>query len=282
MRQSAVFVCFLTLGLAWGAAEKVASKSAKEPTRLVSPPSLSEAITSIVSGSQGKSLDEVIDFANRHIKENGFVVEFDLLGQDYSIQDPPISWEWTVRLEKGRKEALRFPVDYGLCSEFFVMVPCIRVGKKSIDLVLNGKRHKVRRPKKFVLDTVALLDDDMQEKRRVWDIPFQAWGVLGVSANEEDIYLPVNLEMDDAVKDWWQSAVKGLNSSKHWKESMPLLILAVTKDQDYRFENFYDEIAAQEPEYLNLPKNPDNAYETNIRFNRSGEEHFIRFSSPCT
>jgi hypothetical protein len=208
---------------------------------------------------------ELAVVANEILTEKGFDYMFDvceiLPERDRQASGFAIPASYTLSLSNGTQRSFKFTVaggGEGLCGECRSMVPAAQVTAREMVLVAEGKQHRVRRPKAFVLDQAELVDATMKKVSRTWQLPYQTVP-LGISPEGTKLYL--NFYTDYKLDD---------------------LVLELSENGKLAFRA-RGEVELIEGKFVeDHPKDPNNAYLSFKRFDTGDKTFIIRFWAPCT
>jgi hypothetical protein len=125
---------------------------------LLSPSTILEEISDRARREPLLSATELADFANTLLRQKGLNYDFDVCGivkHPNRIPDLPSVYtqSYTFTLSRGGKLNLRFPVSAeGLCGQCSALIPSFGVNQQEMHIVMDGKHHRMKRPRSFVLE----------------------------------------------------------------------------------------------------------------------------------
>jgi hypothetical protein len=209
---------------------------------------------------------ELAAYGNDLIAKRGFDYRFDtcdILNQRDRTRSASaeIRRDYQMTLTDRGKRTFSFTIqnpNESLCGECWSSIPSLQVTNKKIDLIAEGKRYRVRRPRSFILDEAHLVDKTLKKVLRTWQMPYQAVPA-GISADGTKLYL--NFYPD--------------NGLDH-------LVLEVSENGPPQFRE-RAVIESSEGKFLeNHPKDPTNAYLSFMSFQVGEKTYRLKFSAPCT
>lgn len=118
------------------------------------------------------------------------------------------AFAYTLRRVGGGRVSFQLITDvYGepatlACGECSFEVPALRVTKREMLVVSEGRRYRLERPPNFLLSEVSLVDASLRAVVRTWQLPYLATP-LGLSPDRAKLYLPLpnfdDVEWDDKL-----------------------------------------------------------------------------------
>lgn len=149
---------------------------------------------------------------------------------------------------------------YALCGECAFHIPLLRVTKRQLLVVSDGKQYLVRRPPGFFLKEISLVDSSMKRTIRTWEVPLDS-DLAGISEDGTRIYLDL---YNNYTEDLFNKVVVEVSGST------------------IRFRA-RSEVAARDGESVkDYPTDPRDAYLTFKRFRIGNRQYIIRYHFPCT
>jgi hypothetical protein len=251
-----------------------------EPERL-----LERDVRRFIDGHPGASAERITAYANSTLQKYGYIYKFhscDFLDSKKLEplnpgHDPAVNsiYSMPFDLARGGSRAFKIHVtDIGPCSYCYALIPTLSFSAQNILAVLDGKKYSLKRPAEFQLEEMELVDETMKRVIRKWEVPDETFPT-GVSADGRTLYLPVEFTESDHDAGIWLPWKNG-------KKSYPSSVLAISPT-GIRFEVAAKALAGREdPDILDFPEDPNNAYLAYWRFRVKGKTFIIRFSGPCT
>jgi hypothetical protein len=248
-----------------------------EPERL-----LERDVRRFIDGHPGASAEKITAYANSALQKYGYIYKFhscDFLDSKKLEplnpgRDPTLIYLLPFDLARGGRRAYKIPVQGGPCADCYALIPTLSFSAQNILAVLDGKKYSLKRPAEFRLEEMELVDEMMKRVIRKWEVPNEDFPI-GVSVDGRTLYLPVEFTESDHDAGIWLPWKNG-------KKSYPSSVLAISPT-GIRFEVAAKALAGREdPEILDFPEDPNNAYLAYWRFRVKGKTFIIRFSGPCT
>jgi hypothetical protein len=172
------------------------------------------------------------------------------------------SYKYSFAQTDGRRIKMQLigdPAD-GLCSDCVFDIPLLRVTKRQLLVVSDGKQYLVKRPSGFVLKEISLVDRSMKRTLRTWEVPLDS-ELAGISEDGTRIYLDLY---------------------NNYTEDLFSKVVVEVSESTIRFRA-RSAVAAQAGEVItNHPTDQPNAYLTFKRFRIGNKQYIIRYDSPCT
>lgn len=260
--QIRLLVCLFVCALLPAAVEALtAHVYAQQRVVRIKPSPLFKLVRERLEKQPAISDEELADFANRLLAENGHDYQFDvcefirLIPQRTSAQTPS-QYRFQMTQVNGNKVRLQIDGDAisdGMCGECFFAFPSSNVTKAEILLQLEGRRYSLKRPRLFSLDEMSLVDASMRRVLRTWEVPHQSVP-LGISADGTRLYIETELE----------------------RLALEIAPSGISFKARSRVEIQNGEEVAEHP------KDPKNAYLGFMRFGSGKKSYIIRYSAPCT
>lgn len=215
---------------------------------------------------------ELAAYGNALLREQGFNYMFDACdilkanGKEGESSSPPtgalLSYAYKLTRSDGRGVSFdilsRDAEGGGMCGECFFEIPALRVTKTEVVVRAEGVTYSLRRPKEFVLDEAALVDQSLRRVLRTWQMPFET-APVGVSPDGTKLYV-----------DFYD----GLAPDE--------LLLELSDDGTAKFRA-RREVGLSEGEWIkDFPKDPRNDYLSYMRFKAGGKTYVVKFNGPCT
>lgn len=148
-----------------------------------------------------------------------------------------------------------------LCSECAFDMPLLRVSKRQLLVVSDGKQYLVRRPFGFFLKEISLVDRSMKRILRTWEVPLDTQ-LAGISEDGTRIYVEL---------------LNNYNS----RDLINKIVVEVS-GSTIRFRA-RSQVAARDGEFVtDHPTDPRDAYLAFKRFRIGNKQYIIRYDVPCT
>lgn len=205
---------------------------------------------------------ELAELGNGLIRERGMPFEFDFSRVGVGPDEPGANGRVPVRPHAARlvaaggaRVSLRVvgAVDEGACGEAFLSLPVRRVrGDVATVLTDAGPLDLLAPSSKLGFETMDLVDASLRKTVRRWAVPYQTVP-LGVSADGRELYVGLNADLGLAL---------GIGPS------------------GYRLVPRSE--IGPEPEDVEGPKDPKNAYLSYARVRAGARTYYVRYSAPCT
>jgi len=244
--------------------------AAQPKTIRVVPTSYLELIAKRIA-QPGVAAEEAADYANTLMARNGFDYDFEACPIVKANKRPgPVNsdgrnkiYNYTLTELSGSKLGMQLTADptEALCGECAFTIPLLRVTKRELLLVSEGRQYLLKRPSGFLLKKVSLVNRSLRRLLYTWEVPLDTEPV-GVSEDGKRIYLELlnHYEPEDLVKK---------------------VVLEVSQS-GVRFVA-RDKIPAQTGQLMpSHPTDPHDAYLTFKRFRVRDKSYIIRYDAPCT
>ena len=243
---------------------------------------------------QSKPLDHFIAEANFDLTRRGFDYEFDVssfitehkltpLGDsDTSVFE---SRPYEIDLTSVEGVPLRLQMDVGMegpCGERTTLIPAVRVTDEEIELVVDSRHRRVKRPSTFALEWMQLVDEQTKKPLRTWELPFDAQP-LGVSPDGSTLFFLPNFNIYSSEQNTsWRLDVAAMTRAAGLQLlGRPWHLILAASDRGVQFANAYGLIEHESSEILK-DRDPDLPYVGYERFHVGDKTFLVRFQWPCT
>lgn len=240
---------------------------ADEPVEVASS-RLGSIINEYVTDHPEASLEVVAALANQLLTEHGLGYEF------FMLQEPP---DRTVTLKSAdRKFFSRTPddVDSGACGEFWASLPAVGASEDSIELIHDGQRFQVLRPKDLLLESMVVLAAGQGATISEILVPW-SHHPLNVAPDGSAVFVSLNLS--ERADSWWRQVRK---AHGFVDRSYPHLILRVGKEGIEFVEDIRLYATAPAERLDNFPNPTNDGYLFRERFLDS--DLVVQYHTPCT
>ena len=232
------------------------------------------------------SAKELTDFGNQILLKEGYDYTFDWTpkGKENKANLPkaytkdtkdyyPFKYQFTDI--KGKLQPFQLMNDSFEHPCFSVIdIPVIKVNKKTMTVISEGKKIELKRPKDFYLEEFVLVDKDMKRVIRKWQVPIDATP-FGISNDGKKVYFE--------SWEFFQDETAG------YKEKPIKLAIEVSEDGSLKFVTNDSADIIKNGEDFRKPqdlKPGDILYksgESSFMLFKSGEKEFIiNFPYVCT
>jgi len=215
---------------------------------------------------------ELAAYGNALLRKKGYDYSFDACdilkvnGKEGESNTPTTGTlvNYPYKLETAGGRALTFGIlsrddeGGGMCGECFFDIPALRVTKTEMVVLAGGSWQRLRRPKEFVLDEAALVDKTLRRTLRTWQMPFQTVP-SGISSDGSKLYVEF---------------YEGMGPNE--------LLLELSGDGTLKFRARKEVNLGKGESIEDLPKDPNNAYLSYMRYKTGGKTYIVKFSGPCT
>jgi hypothetical protein len=241
---------------------------------------------------QSRTLGQLINEANAELARRGFDYEFEvgsfirkhkltpLGGSAYSLfEDRP--YEFDLRTVEGTLFRLQMDVSpAGECGERTTVIPVAHVTEEEIELVVNSRHYRVRRPSTFSLESMQLVDEKTKKSVRTWELPYYAQPV-GVSPDGSTLYFNIYSSYPSPTASLRRAVAPisrpaGLQILDH-----PWEVTLAVSGRGIQIANAYEWIKQEKSEMLE-DRDPKSSYAGYKRFNVGDRTYVVRFLWPCT
>jgi hypothetical protein len=219
----------------------------------------------------GVTAENAAEYANSLLAIQGFDYGFDAcpvvkanrhpqsIGDKYGLGK---SYNYSFVQTNGRRIKIQLIGDpaNALCGECGFDIPLLRVTKRQLLVVSDGKQYLVRRPPGFFLKEISLVDRSMKRILRTWEVPLDTQ-LAGISEDGTKIYVEL------------------LNN---YSEDLFKKIVVEVSGSTVRFRA-RSQVAARDGEFVtDHPTHPRDAYLAFKRFRIGNKQYIIRYDVPCT
>ena len=270
VRRSLSILIILAVCEALSGAVALAHKSASQTGAVkIVPTSYLELVAEKLK-QPGVTAADAAEYANSLLTIHGFDYDFDACPivkanpHPQSINDKyglTKSYNYSFVQTNNRRIKMQLIGDpAGLCGECDFSIPLLRVTKRQLLAVSDGKQYLLRRPPGFFLKEINLVDSSMKRTLRTWEVPLDS-DLAGISEDGTRIYVEL---YNNYTQDLFNKLVVEVSGST------------------IRFRA-RSEVAARDGELVpNHPKDPGNGYLTFKRFRIGNKQYIIRYDFPCT
>ncbi len=270
------------------------SSETRAPLLRVRPSYLLRDVNRQMDLPQSKPLDQFIAAANSELTHRGFDYEFDvssfitehkltpLRASDTSVFESR-PYEIDLTSVEGAPLRLEVNVDMeGPCGERMTLIPAARVTDREIELVVNSRHRRVKRPSTFALEWMQLVDEQTKKPLRTWELPFDAQP-LGVSPDGSTLFFLPNFNIYSSEQNTsWRLGVAAMPRAAGLQLlGRPWHLILATSDRGVQFANAYGLIEQESSETLE-DQDPDLPYVGYERFHVGDKTFLVRFQWPCT
>lgn len=219
----------------------------------------------------GVTAEDAAEYANSLLAIHGFNYFFDACPVVKANRHPqPVedeygsakSYNYSFVQTNGRRIKMQLIGDptLAMCGECAFDIPLLRVTKRQLLVVSNGKQYLIRRPSGFFLKEISLVDRSMKRILRTWEVPLDT-ELAGISEDGTKIYIEL------------------LNN---YSEDLYKKILIEVSGSTIRFRT-RSQVALRDGEYVtDHPTDPLDAYLAFKRFRIGKKQYIIRYDVPCT
>jgi hypothetical protein len=220
----------------------------------------------------GVTAEDATEYANSLLAIHGFDYYFDACPvvkanpHPQSIEDKyglAKIYNYSFVQTNGRRIKMQLigdPTD-SPCGECNFNISLLRVTKRQLLVVSDGKQYLVRRPPGFFLKKISHVDRSMKRILRTWEVPLDTQ-LAGISEDGTKIYVGL---------------LNNYNS-----EDLSNKIVVEVSGSTIRFRP-RSQVAARDGESVkDHPTDPRDAYLTFKRFRVGNKQYIIRYDLPCT
>lgn len=218
----------------------------------------------------GVTVREAAQYANELLAKNGFnhgfdacpIVEANPQPQEVQVTGGAMkAYIFPLTETRGRRINFKFigQPTWALCGECAFTIPLLRINRREMLVVSEGKQYLVKRPANFHLEEIDLVDRSMRRVLRTWEVPVDSMPA-GISQDGTKIYLDLyNVDSQDTLnKLVLEVSASGVSFHARSKAS-----------------------AQPGVDLKNHPTDPNNSYLSFKRFRAGGRTYIIRFNAPC-
>ncbi len=223
------------------------------------------AILDYVAANPAAPLADVVAFANARIAELGLVYAFDYVGT-------PVPRD-VVLTGDASETRFRVAEEPGPCGEAWVHIPITRIATENMDIIEEGRKSTVRRPKNLVLDRHTTRRSPDGPIIATFEVP---WQTLPYAVSDDGKIEYIRYGLGPRAEPWW-NAIR--QHGRLVGDSSPFLLLGLSQSVP-RFVSDPELYRAQSTE--ELPPSPDIGSDFARRWRFKESSIVIDFEGPCT